>query len=496
MARLKSLVKDTALYGVSSILGRFLNWCLVPLYTYKLPVEAFGSITNLYSWMALLLILLTYGLETGFFRFANSGDDTNPHTVFSTCLTSLLVTSSLFIGVVLLFLFEISTGLGYGTHPEYIAMIALIIGIDAFTSLPFAYLRYEHRAWRFVAIKMSSIVLMILLNLFFILWAPIIYKHYPSLIDWFYNPNYGVGYILVSNTISSLFVLISLFPDIFRFRWQPNLQLLKRILRYSFPLLILGLAGIMNQTLDKILIPFLIPNEQEALEQLGIYGANYKIAIVMVMFIQAFRYAYEPFIFARHQGEDKRTSYAETMTYFILFGLLIFLGVMFFLDILRYFIDPLYFSGLKIVPIVMIAELFFGIFFNLSLWYKLTDRTAWGAYFSLLGLGITLTINVIFVPRIGYMACAWAALACYSVMMLSSYFVGQHYYPIRYNLSLIGKCTLLAAVLYGIAMQITIDSLLYRLIFRTGLLILYVGAILYWDKTLRSIITKIVGKVS
>lgn len=495
MAGLKSLAKDTALYGVSSILGRFLNWCLVPLYTYKLSVEAFGSVTNLYSWMALLLILLTYGLETGFFRFVGKNDENSSQQVFSTCLSSLLFTSALFVGIVLLFLPTISESLGYGEFPEYIVMIAVIIGLDAFTSLPFAYLRYEHRAMRFVTIKMSSIILTIVLNLFFILWAPLIYKHHPSLISWFYNPNYGVGYILVSNTISSLFMLIALFPELFRYRWNPDWNLLKRILRYSFPLLILGLAGIMNQTIDKILFPFLISDTNEALTQLGIYGANYKIAIVMVMFIQAFRYAYEPFIFARHEETDKRTSYAEAMKYFILFGLFIFLGVMFYLDILRYFIDPLYFVGLKVVPIVMIAELFFGIFFNLSLWYKLTDRTAWGAYFSILGLIITLAINILFVPRYGYMACAWAAFICYSVMMLASYFIGQHYYPIRYDLVTIGKFTLLALGLYCVSEWIPIDSLVYRLLFRTGLLAVYIGTLLYVDRDLCVMLKKIAGKL-
>lgn len=495
MAGMKSLVKETAIYGLSSIIGRFLNWCLVPLYTYKLTTTGeFGLVTNLYAWMALLLIILTYGLETGFFRFANDPKQGDPRTVYSTCLTSLSVTSTLFIGIVFLFLHPISNALDLGAHPEYIAMTALIIAMDAFSSLPFAYLRYQKRPIRFAALKLLFIALNIGFNLFFLLVCPRLHESFPGWIDWFYNPDYGVGYILVSNLICTSIVLLALTPEIFRIRWYFQTDLLKRILRYSFPLLILGIAGIMNQTIDKILYPLLITDSGIAMEQLGIYGANYKIAIVMVMFTQAFRYAYEPFIFAQHKDNDKTQAYADAMKYFIIFGLLIFLGVMFFLDILRYFIKPIYFSGLKVVPIVMLAELFFGIFFNLSLWYKLTDRTQWGAYFSIFGLVITVTINVLFVPYLyhhttipPYMACAWAAFACYFAMMVVSWFIGQHYYPIKYDLKTIGKYFILALALYTVGMYVTFDNLLLRLGFRTVLLIAYLGYLLKTDLPLTAI---------
>lgn len=488
MAGMKSLAKDTAIYGLSSIIGRFLNWCLVPLYTYKLATTGeFGVVTNLYAWMALLLVILTYGLETGFFRFANDGQAGSPQRVYATCLASLAMTSVVFIGGVFLFLDPLSRAAGVGAHPEYIGMTAAIIGMDAFCSVPFAYLRYQQRPLRFAALKLLFIGLNIGLNLFFLLLCPWLQERYPGCLGWLYRPDYGVGYILVSNLIGTFIVLLALSPEIFRLRWQFDKILWRRIMRYSFPLLILGVAGIMNQTIDKILYPLLVDNPATAMEELGIYGANYKIGIVMVMFIQAFRYAYEPFIFAQHKDSDKTGAYAAAMKYFIIFGLLIFLGVMFYIDILRYFVNPRYFAGLKIVPVVMLAELCFGIFFNLSLWYKLTDRTQWGAYFSLFGLLVTVAGNIIFVPRYGYVACAWAAFACYAVMMLASWVLGQRYYPIRYDLKTIGRYFVLAAALYAAAEWVAIENTALRLGFRTLLLAVYVIYLLKNDLPLREI---------
>ena len=387
MAGIKSLAKDTAIYGMSSIIGKFLNWCLTPLYTYLLVPAEYGIVVYLYAWIGTMLVLLTYGLETGFFRYANDSSKGDPQTVYSTCMTSLGITTCLFLILVFSFLSPISGALQYGQHQDYIGMIAIIIALDVFSALPFAYLRYRLRPLRFAFLKLLNIALTIIFNLFFLVVCPVIYKNHPDLISWFYRPDYGAGYILVSNVIASFVLLLLLTPEIFRIRWHFDWRLLKEILHYSFPLLILGLAGIMNQNLDKILYPYLLSDPQVAADQLGIYGANVKIAVVMIMFTQAFRYAYEPFIFAKTKGEDKRTTYAMAMKYFVIVDLLIFLGVMFYLDIIRYFIDPRYFVGLRVVPIIMLAELFSGIFFNLSLWYKLTDRTQWGVYFSLIGSG-------------------------------------------------------------------------------------------------------------
>ena len=496
MAGVKSLAKDTAIYGMSSIIGKFLNWCLTPLYTYLLVPDEYGIIVNLYAWIGLMLVLLTYGLETGFFRFANDPDKGNPQTVYSTCMTSLGITTILFLGFISFFLAPISQALQCEGHPEYIVMIALIISLDVFSALPFAWLRYRLRPLRFAFLKLLNIALTIGFNLFFLVACPAIHKVEPQWISWFYNPGYGAGYILVSNVIASFVLLLTLTPEIFRIQWHFRYDLLKQILRYSFPLLILGLAGIMNQNLDKILYPYLIADQTEAMNQLGIYGANAKIAVVMIMFTQAFRYAYEPFIFAKTKGEDKRSTYALAMKYFIIVDLLIFLGVMFYLDIIRYFIDPRYFAGLKVVPIIMMAELFSGIFFNLSLWYKLTDKTQWGVYFSLIGLIIIVSMNVILVPRFGYIACAWAAFACYFAMMFFSWLFGQRYYPINYDLKSISKYVALALALFGIAMWVNIDNLILRLGFRTILLLIYFIYLIRHDLPLNQIpfINKIVRK--
>lgn len=473
MAGVKSLAKDTAIYGLSSIIGKFLNWCLTPLYTYILVPAEYGIIVSLYAWIGLMLVLLTYGLETGFFRFANDPGKENPQTVFSTCMTSLGITTLLFLGLVSIFLSPVANALECGQHPDYILMIAVIIALDVFSALPFAYLRFRLRPVRFATLKLLNIALTIGFNLFFLIVCPAIHQSHPEWISWFYNPDYGAGYILVSNVIASFVLLLTLTPEIFGIRWHFSYPLLKRVLRYSFPLLILGLAGMMNQNLDKIIYPYLIPDHAEAMKQLGIYGANAKIAVVMIMFTQAFRYAYEPFIFARSKGEDKRTTYALAMKYFIIVDLLIFLGVVFYLDIIRYFISPRYFAGLKIVPVIMIAELFSGIFFNLSLWYKLTDKTHWGIYFSLIGLVIIVSMNVTLVPHFGYVASAWAAFACYFAMMFFSWLFGQKYYPIDYQLKSIGKYVALALLLYGVSAWVTIDNMVLRLGFRTVLLLIY-----------------------
>lgn len=477
MAGVKSLAKDTAIYGLSSIIGRFLNWCLVPLYTIMFVSEQYGVVTYLYSFVALALVVLTYGMETGFFRFANHEKYTDPSEVYTTSLISLASTSSLFFLIIIVFLQPVSDALKLGNHPDYIWILSLTVAIDAFTAMPFAFLRYQKRPIRFACLKLIGIGLNIGLNLFFILLCPWIWKNSPGLISWFYSPSYGIGYIFLANLISTAVTLILLSPELVNIKYRFNGELLKKIIIYSWPLLVLGIAGIMNQTIDKIMFPYLIPDETIALKELGIYGANYKIAIVMVMFIQAFRFAYEPFIFSQHKaakGEDKNKAYIDAMKYFIIFSLVIFLGVMFYLDILKYFIAPSYFSGLKVVPVIMLAELFFGIFFNLSLWYKLTDKTMWGMYFSLFGLAITVSLNIVLVPKYGYMGCAWAAFTCYFMMMFVSYLIGQKKYPIAYNLKNAFFYFGVVAVLYILGMELYIGNEVLRLLYRTVLFAIFI----------------------
>ncbi len=460
MSGVKSLAKDTAIYGVSSILGRFLNWCLVPLYTFCFSAGQYGVVTYVYSFVALTLVILTYGMETGFFRFANHDKYDNPMEVYSTSLVSLAVSSTAFLIAVIAFIEPLSRVLECGDHYSYVWLMAAAVALDAFTAIPFSYLRFAHRPMRFALLRIINIGLNIGLNLFFILVCPWLWEVAPSAIGWFYDPTYGIGYIFLANFITSLLNLVLLMPELRGFKWKFNKRLWKEMLTYSYPLLVLGVAGIMNQTLDKILLPSLVSDPHTAMEQLGIYGANYKIAIVMVMFIQAFRFAYEPFIFAqnKNKGEDRLQSYRDAMKWFVVFAMLIFLGVMFYIDILRYFISPKYWAGLKVVPVIMIAEFFFGIFFNLSLWYKLTDRTIWGMWFSLTGLGVTLLMNILLVPVMGYMGCAIAALVCYGVMMVASYFVGRKKFPIGYNMPRLAGYFMLAMALYAVSLLSAVDN--------------------------------------
>lgn len=488
---MKRLAGETAIYGVSSIVGKFLNWMLVPMYTRVLTNESeFGIVTNLYAWTALLIVLLTYGMETGFFRFMNRKDVSNPMQVYSTTLASLGVTSMLFIVVVLSLLSPISDGLGYGSHPWYIAMLAVIVGVDAFCCIPFAYLRFERKAIRFASIKMLSIFLNILLVVFFLIGCPSIYEHAPGLISWFYRPDYQVSYILIANLLTSLITLLVLIPNIIPgIKEKGSFGMLKRMLNYSFPILILGIAGIFNQTADKILFPFLFEDKQLANTQLGIYGACFKVAVVMVMFIQAFRYAYEPFIFAKNKSSDTgdTRAYSEAMKYFVIFSLFIFLGVMYYLDILKYFVAPEYYPGLRVVPIVMLGELFFGIYFNLSFWYKLIDQTQWGAYFSTAGCIITVLIIVFLAPHFGYMACAWASFASNLFMMILSYVIGQKRFPIKYDLKSGIFYGILTVIFYGAGMLVPIESEILRLAYRSILLAIFIGIVVKRDMPLRDL---------
>lgn len=480
MAGIKSLFRDTAIYGVSSIVGRFINWCLVPMYTYCFTDAEYGVVTHIYAYVALVLTILTYGMETGFFRFANHDRWQNPGQVYTTTLTSIGVSSVLFIIAGCLLSADIAEWLECGAHPSFIWMMVIAVGVDAYTSIPFAYLRYRKRPVRFATLKLINISLNIGLNLFFILLCPVIWQKAPQWIEWFYDPSFGIGYIFMANLISSLTVLLLLVPEIVAEDYSFSPRLLKEMLRYSFPLLVLGIAGIMNQTIDKILYPMLIPDKAEAMAGLGVYSANYKIAIVMVMFIQAFRFAYEPFIFSqsRERGDNKLQAYRDAMKYFVIFALFIFLGVMYYLDILRYFVRPDYWAGLKVVPVIMAAEFFFGIFFNLSLWYKLTDKTVWGTWFSLLGLAVTVVLNVLLVPRYGYMGCAWAAFCCYGVMMLASYFVGNAKYPIGYNVGRLIFYVGLAGVLYPLGCCIELGAHWADFIYRGALLAVYVFVVM------------------
>lgn len=491
MAGIKSLVKDTAVYGLSSIVGRFLNWGLVPLYTYLFADTEYGIVSYLYAMVAVLIVVLNYGMETGFFRYANKEKD--PNRVYSTALSSLAGTSLLWIILVSIFLQPISDAIKLPNHSGYVWMMAFTLAIDAFTNLPFAYLRFRRKAWVFAGIKLVNIAVNIGLNLFFLLACPVIDKHVPGLVAWFYQPlggaSFGVGWIFLANVISSLVVLLSLVPWMRVPKLVCDFSLLKVMLKYSWPLLVLGVAGNLSQGMGQLVIPYLFPcSPEEARAMVGIYGANIKIAVVMMMFTQAFRYAYEPFIFSRAEraGEDKTQAYCDAMKYFVIFSFVIFLGVMFYLPVLKHFIAPSYWAGLRVVPIMMVADICFGVYFNLSLWYKLTDRTVWGMYLSLLGFVVMLVGNIILVPAIGipdgYIGSAWAALIAYFVIMVASYFLGRRYYPIPYPVKRIGAYTLLAALLWGAGLLIDLQPHLWlTYTIRTLLLCLYLLAVIWHE---------------
>lgn len=485
---IKGLVKDTAIYGLSSIVGRFLNWLLVPLYTSNLfSNEEYGVVNNIYAYVALVMIILTFGMETSFFRFVNKEEE-QPNTVYSTVLTFVASLSLLFVGLCILFISPIANFLEYQNHYDFIIIMAIVVALDAFTAIPFAFLRYKKRPIRFASLKLLSIGLNIAFNLFFLLLCPWIHKHNPELINWFYKSDYGVGYIFISNLIPSILLAILLIPDYTGFKYKLDKPLLKRMLKYSYPLVILGITGIMNQTVDKLLYPKVIfDNAKEGLAQLGIYSAGTKIAVVMAMFTQAFRFAYEPFIFAQNKGEKDKELYSKAMTYFVLFGLVMFLGVTFYLDIIKYFIGPKFYGGLIVVPVVMIGELFLGIYFNLSLWFKLTDRTMFGAYFSIVGCILIIAINVIFVPIYGFIASAWATLVCYFVMTVLSYFYGQKYYPINYQVKKLTIYLIIALAFYLIGTQPNIENEILKLTYRTILLIVFLGIIIKKDIPLSEI---------
>lgn len=490
------MVKDTVIYGLSSIVGRFLNWLLVPLYTAVFMPSEYGVVTYIYAIVAVGFIVLTYGMETAFFRFANHERYQNPLEAYSTSLASLGFTSTMFVGVVFLFLEPISRAMDCVGHESYVWMMALAVAIDAYCAIPFAYLRFSKRPLRFATVKLINIGLNIAFNLFFILLCPWIWKHSPDSIAWFYRPDFGIGYIFLSNLLASAVVLLCLLPDIVSAPMRFNGRMLREMLVYAFPLLVLGLAGIMNQNLDKIFLPYLFPTKDIAMRELGIYGACGKIAVVMMMFTQAFRFAYEPFIFAQNKekGYDKLKSYSDAMKYFVIFSLFIFLAVVYYLPILKYFISPRYFEGLRVVPVIMMADVFFGIFFNLSVWYKLTDRTIWGTWFSFIGLAIVVAVNFIFVPIYGYMACAWASFACYGSMMLVSYFVGQAKYPIDYGVKRLLFYFAVCGVLYAVSCVAVVPVEWVNLLWRTLLLGLFVFVALRKEKiSVRSLVPRRFG---
>lgn len=484
MANMKSLAKDTAIYGMSSIIGRFLNYLLVPLYTAKISAASggYGVITNMYAYTALLLVILTFGMETTFFRFVNKeGEDA--HKVYTTVLCMVGCTSLLFIALVMAFIHPLSSLMGYADHPVYVWTMFVTVAIDAFQCIPFAYLRYKKRPMKFAAFKLLFILLNILLNvLYYVVLG-----------------GTEVGYAFYINLVCTASITFCFYKELKEgfmgdfATWSETKRLIGKMLRYSWPILVLGIAGILNQTADKILFPYIYKGN-DSHTQLGIYGAASKIAMIMAMITQAFRYAYEPFVFGKAKDKDSRDTYAAAMKYFLIFTLLAFLVVMGYIDVLRHIIGRDYWDGLRVVPIVMAAEILMGVYFNLSFWYKLIDRTIWGAWFSGIGCVVLIAVNVIFVPQYGYMACAWAGFAGYGTAMILSYFVGQKYYPINYPLKSIGvyvAITLLFFVVMHLA-EVYVPNMALRLAINTACIVLFVAHTIHYDFPLYNL--PVVGK--
>ena len=478
MASIKTLAKDTAIYGLSSIVGRFLNYLLVPLYTHVISAASggYGIVTNLYAYTALILVILTFGMETTFFRFANKEDE-DANTVFSTSLALVSALSQLFLGAVVLFATPISQALGYADHPDYLLMMAAVVALDAIQAIPFCLLRFQKKAMKFASLKLLFIVLNIGLNLLYF----VVLGHTE------------VFYVFFLNLVCTFLITFFFVPELIHMRFRVDMSLLRRMLSYSWPILILGIAGILNQAADKMIFPLVYPDKAQGISELAVYGACAKIAMIMAMITQAFRYAYEPFVFAQSRERGQAHMYAMGMKYFVIFTLLAFLCVMAWLPALRYMVGADYWQGLRVVPIVMAAEIMMGVYFNLSFWYKLIDKTIYGAVFSIVGCTVLLAVNFYGIPRMSYMACAWGGFAGYGTAMVLSYIVGQKKNPIPYPMRSMAGYVLLAVVLYVLIMLVPDEwPVLLRLAAGTALVVVYAAYTVWRDMPLAGL--PVIGK--
>ena len=479
---LKRLAGQTAIYGLSSIVPRVLNYLLVPLYTRVFLPAEYGVVTEMYAYASFLMILFTYGMETAYFRFASKQNESRD--VFSTIMLSILASSAILILLFSVFSGSLADALTKVTaqsgsaYKRYIIWFVIIVAIDAIASIPFAKLRLENKAFRFAFIRVAGILVNIGFNLFFLVLCPKLPA--DSWVASFYNPAFGVEYVFISNLISSALTLLLLLPEFKGLHFIFDKKLWNEIMVYAFPLLFAGFAGMINETADRILIKYLVVDKADALVQLGIYGACYKVSILMTLFIQTFRYAAEPFFFSHAEKEDAKKTYARVMHYFVITCCVIFLAVMLYMDFVKYFIGEEFRSGLHIVSILLLANLCLGVFYNLAIWYKLTSKTMWGAYLALGGAAITLILNIILIPKMGYTGAAWATLICYASMMVASYVVGQKFYHVDYHLpsalSYIGAALLIYFFSSYLRNAFNGSQSLITF-FNTALLILYITAV-------------------
>lgn len=486
MTPLKKLASQTAIYGLPTIVGRLLNYFLTPLYTYLFSPTEFGDVTSAYAYVSFMLVFLTYGMETTLFRFSQT--EIEKEKVYSTALISLFISSFIFVLLTSFFASNISETLKFSGHSEYIIWFALILGCDAFSAIPFAKLREQNKAKKFAIIRSLNIVINIGLNLFFLWFCKGVYdapqSAFKPFVELFYSPTIGIGYIFISNLVASVITLLLLSPEIISVQWKVDPILWKRMMKYGLPLLVAGLAGMTNETLDRVLIPLLLP-EEIAKSQNGIYGACYKIAILMTIFIQAFRFAAEPFFFSHSKEKDAKKTYADIMKYFVIICSVIFLGTMMNMQWIQYFVGEKFREGLGVVPVLLLANLFLGIFINQSIWYKLTGQTGYGAVLTVFGALITISLNIYWIPRIGYMGSAWATLICYASMMVVSYLWGNKHYPVNYDLKRILGYLGLSVTLYFISTFIKTDSTILNLFLDNLMLIIFVAVV--WKIEKRSL---------
>ncbi len=452
MSLLKKLLGETAIYGVSYIVGRLLNYLLAPYHMKVFESTAeFGVIQELYAYVAFLIILFTYRMETGFFRFG--AKEENRDKAFSTASISLLITTPILVGTFIVFSQSIANWLQYPDHSEYIIWFALILGFDALASIPFARLRLDSRPIRFASIKLTNILVNIGCNIFFLSICPSLKAKGHDWVDWVYREDIGVGYVFISNLVASTVQLLMMLPLYFKLRLKLDKELWKRKMKYVAPLILAGFAGIINETLDRTLLKKLLPGSlEENLEQLGIYSGNYKLAMLMTILIMAFNYAAEPFFFRNANRDDSKQLYGKIGQGFALVGSLAFLGIMSYLDLIHGIFTggEKYRAGIHIIPIVLLANFFLGLYYNFGIWFKLSDKTMFGTYIAIGGASITILINVFFIPIYGFTASAWATLACYAFMATVAYLTGQRHYPISYPVKRMALYIIMALIGFGI----------------------------------------------
>ncbi|MEQ1484149.1 oligosaccharide flippase family protein [Methyloglobulus sp.] len=474
MGIIGKLASQTAIYGLSSIFGRFLNYLLVPLFTYYFSAEEYGVVSEFYAYAGFFSVVLLFGFDTGYFRFRDK-DSIGKDKAYATALWFILLINIGFFALILSINPWLSGLLNYSAHPEYVLCFSLILIMDAIASIPFARLRAENKAFRFAAVKIIEILITVGLSLFFIKYCPKLYA--AKTLPWvtqYYDPTIGVGYIFIANLIASVCKFFLLTPQLLGLRWGFDNTLFPRMLRYSLPMVIIGFAGIINEMLDRVLLKQLLPYDLSTnMKMLGIYGACYKLSILMSLFIQAFRFAAEPFFFSYAGNTDARLIYAKVLRFFVIFCVFIFLLVTLFIDFFKYFVGPEFRSGLDVVPILLLANLFLGIYVNLSIWYKLTDRTLIGACVSLCAAALTIYLNIIWIPVYGYTGSAWAHLIGYAGMAFVSYVLGQIYYPVKYDMLRILAYIALGLGLYQANLQLQTLIFWPQGILAGALLVLY-----------------------